>query len=220
LALHLIPIAAFAAGYTVIRRLAGTDGGDGDSSPGDDIPASEIDAMNPTDDMTDHSEEYAGWHWPVPAWGDYAATRSQEYKPATHHGVDIMYPRSPLANASDKVFRPGTPNGSKNYFMPDGVPVMCPRAGTVWSTGVSQHGPWIVIDCGKPIALYMVHFDSLLLAGAARGTPVAAGQMIGTVGFSPADGERLKHLHIEIWRNGASTAHVDPWPYLKGAVRS
>jgi hypothetical protein len=212
--IHFAPALLAATGFLGLRKLT-SEPGDGDSSVPDTIPPDDDTDMqhDPTEDLG----EYAGWTFPLPAWGGYRPTRSQEYRPADHHGVDVMYPRQ--AGGNDSVYASGTPNGSRNFFMPDNVPVYCPKDGTIWSTGISKHGPWCVIDCGKPIALYMVHFDQLLISGQSRGTPVNAGQMIGTVGFSPADPERLKHLHIEVWRGGAAESHVDPWPYLKGAAR-
>lgn len=216
--LPLIPLVALGAGWIALRD---RDGGNGDAS------SAGMDDMSEPSDKVDLSnlsiDEISGWAFPVPPWGDYRADRSQEYKPGPHHGVDIMYPRSRTPNAADRVYQAGTPNGTKNWFMPDGVPVLCPRAGTLWSSGVGAHGPWCVIDTGKPIAIYMVHFDQTLfplgIKNGAQGIRINAGQMIGTIGASPIDGQKLKHLHIEIWRNGPSTAHVDPWPYLRSAHR-
>ena len=48
----------------------------------------------------------------------------------------------------------------------------------------------------------------------ARGAQVAAGQTIGIIGGSPADGEHLKHLHFELWRGGTRAGVLDPAPYL------
>ncbi|MBA3405682.1 MAG: hypothetical protein H0U13_13545, partial [Gemmatimonadaceae bacterium] len=38
---------------------------------------------------------------------------------------------------------------------------------------------------------------------------VRAGQVIGTVGFSPLDAQKLKHLHFEVWLGGPSD-RIDP----------
>jgi hypothetical protein len=48
----------------------------------------------------------------------------------------------------------------------------------------------------------------------ACGAQVVAGQTLGIIGGSPADGEHLKHLHFELWRGGTRAGAVDPAPYL------
>jgi murein DD-endopeptidase MepM/ murein hydrolase activator NlpD len=220
-----MPVLALAGAYLALR--AQRYGGDGSGAP---MSGSDNPIEGPAVDLRDIPiEELEGWTFPVPAWGDYHAMRSQEFRrgpvpgvdtAGAHWGVDIMYPRASHGTASDRVYKAGTPNGSKsgNWFMPDGVPVLCPRAGKVWNIGIGEHGPYVTIDCGKPFAIYMVHFDQMLLSS--KGQPVAEGQMIGTIGYSPRDAAKLKHLHIEVYRNGPRSAAVDPWPYLAQARRT
>ena len=49
--------------------------------------------------------------------------------------------------------------------------------------------------------------------GSARRS-VIAGQPIGTIGASPEDAAHLRHLHLELWKNGTRSGAVDPAPYL------
>lgn len=157
------------------------------------------------------------WTFPVGTWRHYKPTRSQEYRADGHHGVDIMFKRD---GKDDVAYQPGTPNGSRMFFMPDGVPVYAARSGTLWSAGRNAKGGWVTIDHGKPYVSFYLHLDELFVPATSAGAnrmPIAAGQQIGTVGYSELDGERLKHLHFEIWEGGASESHVDPWPYISGA---
>jgi murein DD-endopeptidase MepM/ murein hydrolase activator NlpD len=52
-----------------------------------------------------------------------------------------------------------------------------------------------------------------------KGEPVAAGEVLGDMGYAPGDPEGLRHLHFEIWfpKTGVpqDTWRIDPAPYMK-----
>ena len=128
-----------------------------------------------------------------------------------------MYKRN---GKDDAVYKAGTPNGSRNYFMPDDVGVYAARDGVLWSAGVADTGHFVVLDHGKPWATLYLHMSSLDVPQAKAGSnkiAISKGQRLGTVGYSPRDGEKLMHLHFEIWNGGSAESHVDPWPYIKDA---
>ncbi|MDQ3301485.1 MAG: peptidoglycan DD-metalloendopeptidase family protein [Myxococcota bacterium] len=131
-----------------------------------------------------------------------------------HGGVDIMFRRLPA-----DTYKPGTPNGSKLHVMPDGIAVLAASDGVVWSAMQTPRGHAVVIDHGPlKVATFYAHLDKLLVIPTARAASkqrVRAGQAIGTVGFSPLDGEKLKHLHFELWLGGPSD-NVDPVAVMRG----
>ena len=171
---------------------------------------------------------YAGslpgrWVWPVASWNGRAPVISDGFnspRPGVprHGGIDIMFRRQ----LGDR-FAAGTPNGSKHFVMPDDHPVLAASDGVVWSAQRTPHGLEVVIDHGKERgATFYTHLDKMLVTPTARGASkqaVRAGQMIGTVGFSPRDGEKLHHLHFEVWLRGP-TDKINPsllmqsWPVL------
>jgi hypothetical protein len=133
-----------------------------------------------------------------------------------HKGVDVMFKRHP-----GDPFAPGTPNGSKggSFVMPDGVHVLAAGNGLVWSAMQSPRGFAIIIDHDVPgIATFYLHLEKLFVKTTSNGESkeyVEIGQPIGTVGFSPLDAERLRHLHFEIWRGGHTKA-IDPALHMPG----
>lgn len=163
-----------------------------------------------------------GWMWPVPParYPDgvtYAPVISQEYRQASHAGVDIMYRRR---TTQDRPEVPPGPDGTPRYFAPPGTPVVAARDGIVWSVDRSPRGWQVVIDHGKPWATYYQHLASVKLAPHAAGKPTAggpptvirAGEQIGNMGGDPLDApQHLRHLHFAVWFNGAGdAASVDP----------
>ena len=130
-----------------------------------------------------------------------------------HRGVDIMFKRKP----SDP-FPRGTPNGSKWHVMPDNILALAAGDGVIWSAGPTRRGLHVVIDHGPlKVATFYTHMEKLFVTPTTRarsGQRVKAGQPIGIIGFSPLDGEHLKHLHFELWRGGPND-WVDPEPLLK-----
>lgn len=152
------------------------------------------------------------WVWPIAAWNGRAPVISSGFALRSggvlHKGADIMFQR----RAGDP-FVAGTPNGSKAHVMPDGIHALAASDGVVWSAMQTPRGYAVVIDHDVPgLATFYLHLDKLFIKPTARGESrerVGAGQPIGTVGFSPIDGEKLKHLHFEIWRGGHTNA-IDP----------
>jgi murein DD-endopeptidase MepM/ murein hydrolase activator NlpD len=153
------------------------------------------------------------WHWPVPdlvfQGTRYQAAISQEFKPATHRGLDMMYHRRGRGAPDATAFPTGLTDaqGARqhvNFFAPIGTPILAARDGTVWSVQeMPGRGLFVVIDHGKPWATLYGHLKTVDIAST-RGTPVRRGQQIGTMGFAPADGEKLRHLHFEAWFEGGS----------------
>ncbi|HLL22633.1 MAG TPA: M23 family metallopeptidase, partial [Kofleriaceae bacterium] len=165
------------------------------------------------------------WVWPVASWQGRPPTISDGFNSpragyARHGGVDLMFART----AADTALKPGTPNASKGsgYVMPDGVHALAASEGVVWSAMQTPQGYAVVIDHGKrggyPVATFYTHLDKLLVQPTARGATkerVSAGQPLGTIGFSPLDGEKLKHLHFEVWLGGPKD-RIDPAAVMRG----
>ena len=157
------------------------------------------------------------WVWPVVKWNERSPSISDGVgspRPGgPHRGVDIMFVRK----ATDP-FRPGTPNGSAGHVMPDDVAVVAASDGVIWSAEPTRRGFAVVVDHGpRKIATYYAHLEKLLVAPTTRGRSgqrVAAGEPIGIVGFDPLDGERLRHLHFEVWLGGPKDV-VDPQPLMR-----
>ncbi len=172
------------------------------------------------------------WVNPVVSWHGYQPLVSDHYAQAAssahreHHGVDVMFKR--IGDPLEASYAPGTPNGSRHYFMPDGVVVVAADDGVVWTCKESPGGLSIVLSHGKPWATYYQHLSKVFVpftSSGRGGVKVKRGQAIGIVGGSPLDGEKLKHLHFEMWFEGGQEAHVDPqahgfksWPVLTSAV--
>jgi hypothetical protein len=125
-----------------------------------------------------------------------------------HGGVDLMFARIPA-----DAFKVGSPNGTRNYVMPDGLVAVAASDGTVWSAGSMPTGFAVVLDhTPTKAATFYAHLEKLLVqptASGKSGERVRAGQPIGVIGASPLDGEHLKHLHFELWLGGPSD-RVDP----------
>lgn len=168
-----------------------------------------------------------GWHWPVPDLvtrdgKKYLATISQEFKPATHLGVDIMYRRTSITDRPEFPAAPGANgvrNGSPMYFAPPETPILAARDGRVWSVSKGARGWSVVLDHGKPWATFYTHLERVDLephkAGKAiasgQPTNVKAGDMLGTMGGDPLESTHLRHLHFAAWYEGqGDDASVDP----------
>jgi hypothetical protein len=158
------------------------------------------------------------WVWPVPAWNGRAPVVSDGFgspRPGgvTHAGVDIMFRRQPT-----DAFAAGTPNGSRQYVMPDNITALAAADGRVWSAMQTPRGWAVVIDHGPlPYATFYTHLEKLLVAPTAPnkgGQRVRAGDPLGIIGFDPLTGASLKHLHFELWRGGPKDA-IDPAAVMK-----
>jgi len=159
------------------------------------------------------------WVFPVPTLGDRRAQISDGWgSPRTlpdgtriaHLGADIMFRRR-SARDLIAVYRPGTVNGERWYFMPDNVPALAASAGVVKFAKSTPVGFTVIVQHPTGWATYYTHMTSLTVS---TGDTVAAGQPIGIIGGNPADGVHLKHLHFELWKHGTRAGVVDPMPYL------
>jgi murein DD-endopeptidase MepM/ murein hydrolase activator NlpD len=150
------------------------------------------------------------WVWPVETWQQRRPVISDGWgspRPGrTHRGVDVMFARIP----SD-TWKVGTPNGSRNYVLPEGVLAIAATDGMIWSAGDGPRGHSVVIDHGRhgghPISTFYTHLQNLLVLPTRRGQTkqrVLAGQPLGIIGGNPLDAQRLKHLHFELWRDGVA----------------
>ena len=120
-----------------------------------------------------------GWVFPVAGPG---VRLTQEFKPVTHLGVDIVGPA--------------------------GAHIVAARSGKVWSTGETARGLNVVIDHGKPWATFYQHLSRVDVV---KGQVVIAGQSIGIIGADPTDHQHVRHLHFAMWYEGAGdNASVDP----------
>ena len=136
-----------------------------------------------------------------------------------HAAVDLMYRRRVPVTAP----LPLPDNGSKLYEVPRGTAVLAAADARVWSTGRDAHGGWVVLDHGQAGAgrssVYR-HLEHVALPDHKAGkradghppTQVFAGDVIGTVGYSPADTRKVRHLHFEL-RQGA--VPIDPQPLMR-----
>lgn len=147
--------------------------------------------------------------FPVRAYQGRRPVISQGRKPG-HNGVDVMFRFAP-----GDPFKLGTPNASKDggdpggdpdFVMPDGIEVVAAFPGTVRRTGNTGRGDFVDI-MHDGFATFSTHMRNLKVKA---GDKVRAGQVIGIVGFSPQDAEKLMHLHFEIWDGGDFQKHLDP----------
>ena len=157
------------------------------------------------------------WVWPVPRYQGRAPVISNGFGTvypdgSRHKGVDVMF-----ARAAGDAFKPGSPNGSRGFVMPDGIHALAASDGVVWSAMQTPRGFAVVIDHSpRKVATFYTHLERLLVsptANAKAGERVRAGQPIGIIGADPLDPAHLKHLHFELWLGGPSQA-VDPAPAM------
>ena len=159
------------------------------------------------------------WVWPVPSVGDRHAVvsdgwgsprRKADGGTRPHLGADIMFKRRTRADLVD-IHRPGTPNGTRWFYMPDGVPALAIAAGEVRRAKPTRRGFSVVIRHANGWSSYYTHLENLRVQ---RGDLVAAGQSIGDIGFDPTTRQKILHLHFELWEGGTRRGVVDPAPYL------
>jgi hypothetical protein len=161
-----------------------------------------------------------GWVFPIPSLGDRVAEVSDGFdSPRTypdgskhkHLGVDLMFRRR-SARDLIAVYAPGSPNGTKGYFMPDGIPALAASAGVVRFAQTTIAGFTVILQHPSGWATFYTHMSSLAVA---KGDEVVAGQPLGIIGASPLDGEHIKHLHFELWKDGTRGGAVDPQAYVE-----
>jgi len=167
----------------------------------------------------DPAVEYASVAWvhPVPNLGDRPAVTSNPFraigtadgKAGQHLGADLMFRRK---DARDLVaaFPAGSPGGTPQFFMPENIPVLAASSGVVTFADNTPTGNTVVISHGNGWTTYYTHLATLAARVHDR---VAAGATLGTIGSSPRDTARVRHLHFEIWK-GTRSGAVDPDPFL------
>lgn len=113
-----------------------------------------------------------------------------------HLGADIMYPRGVRGEA-----RP--PEFSRAFFALTGTPVLCVGPGRIHAIDrTDRHGIMVMVDHGGTaegprVSVYRHLATALALA---KGTPIAGGSLLGTVGRDVSQGDKgLNHLHFEWW---------------------
>ncbi len=160
----------------------------------------------------------ATWVFPVPDLGDrrpeisdgWASRRHKDGARVLHLGADIMFRRRSRADLVES-FRPGTSNGTENYFMPGNVPALAASSGIV--TFAKWTGVGFTVQLRHPDG-WTTYYTHLSFLSVALGQAVTAGQPIGIVGYDPKDPRRLIHLHFELWRSHRRSGAVNPGPYL------
>jgi hypothetical protein len=150
------------------------------------------------------------WVFPVPSLGERTAVISNPFKASAHLGVDIMFKRRDARDLI-AVYPKGSTNGSRMFFMPDGVSALAASAGVVTFASMTPVGNTVIVKHPNGWATYYTHLASLAVK---RGEAVVARQPLGTIGASPKDPQHLAHLHFEIWPRGTRASAVDPAPYL------
>ncbi len=158
------------------------------------------------------------WIYPVPSLGDrlpivsneFRAQASSDGKAYQHLGADLMYRRRDARDLT-AVFPVGTPGGTPLYFMPPGVPVLAASAGVVTFASTTRVGNTVILRHPNGWATYYTHLATLAVR---PGDHVTSGEPIGTIGASPEDAARVRHLHFEMWKGGTRAGAVDPAPYL------
>jgi len=164
----------------------------------------------------------APWRYPVPSLGDRHAVTSSGFRAIAsssgpqHLGADLMFRRRDARDLIS-VYPPGSPNGSLLFFMPDDVPALSASAGIVTFAASTAVGNTVIVQHSNGWATYYTHLATLVVK---KGQAVTAGQVLGTIGASPIDSERLKHLHVELWKGGKRAGAVDPDPFLAAWSRT
>src|SRR6266481_2744917 len=128
----------------------------------------------------------SAWVFPVPSLGERLAEVSDGFNsPRTfpdgtkgkHLGVDVMFRRRGARDLI-AVYIPGTPNGTKGYFMPDNIPALAASAGVVRFAQWTPQGYSVIVQHPSGWATYYTHLASLAVA---KGAAVAGGQPLGTI---------------------------------------
>ena len=148
---------------------------------------------------------------PVPMFGEYTPTISNEWNPARGHlGVDFMYARRDRTDQT-AAYPPGSINGVRDFFMPDGIAALAASDGDVRFAAWTARGWTVIVDHPNRTSTYYTHLERLIATPRAR---ISAGQPLGVIGFDPIDAARLKHLHFELWLGRTRDRATDPAPHV------
>ncbi len=160
-------------------------------------------------------ETNATWIYPVPTLDDRPAVISNPFAADKHLGADIMFRRRDARDLIS-VYPPRSTNGSKLFFMPDGVPALAASAGTVTFAALTPVGNTVIVQHANGWTTYYTHLATVAVS---KGQAVTAGEALGTVGASPKDPAHLAHLHVELWKGRTRSTATDPAPYLDAWAR-
>lgn len=133
------------------------------------------------------------WSWPVrgPVLQPFAYDESHPYAGGQHRGIDI---------GADSA----------------GEPVVAPAAGTVAFAGtVPTSGKCVTIETPDGYSVTLTHLGSIEVA---KGTAVAEGDVVGTIGPSGTPEEDAPYVHLGIRRTADSLGYVDPAGLLPAAA--
>jgi murein DD-endopeptidase MepM/ murein hydrolase activator NlpD len=109
--------------------------------------------------------------------------------------------------------RPGHVHQGQDIVAAEGLPVVSPVNGTVYSVAyqASGAGHYVVVAGADGRHYVFMHLQTGSIV-VAKGAPIAAGQRLGSVGNTGAS--EGPHLHFEIWVNGwwatKASAPIDP----------
>lgn len=164
------------------------------------------------------------WVWPMPRLADGRAPDvSAGYEVRSsgklHDAVDVMYHRPRKVTGAF----PFPDHGSPGYEVPEGTDALAAADGKVWATGKDAHGHWVVLDHGRASGGFSTvyrHLTELAVsphkagkrADGAAAELVAAGQVLGEVGWDPTDKRQVRHLHFEL---RAGKTPVDPQAMMR-----
>ncbi len=102
----------------------------------------------------------------------------------------------------------------------EGTPVLAVREGVVEKVvrrSDEKGGRWVLVRHAGGMSTYYMHLDEIR-SDLAPDVRVAAGEPLGTLGRSGIKNS-APHLHFAITMNdGSGETHVDPMPFLRGAV--
>lgn len=146
--------------------------------------------------------------YPVPSVDGRQPVISQEYKPHTHWGVDIMFRRLP----SDPPYASGDPRGTTGFYVPANTPALAICDGFIEMAQDSFNGHRARLLHGNGFYSLYLHMYKLFVG---PGDKVKMGDPVGIIGGDPSqnDPHHTVHLHYEI-RKLADHSPVDPTPYL------
>ncbi len=160
-------------------------------------------------------ETNATWIYPVPILDDRPAVISNPFAADDHLGVDIMFRRRDARDLI-AVYPPRSTNGSKLFFMPDGVPALAASPGIVTFAAKTPVGNTVIVQHPNG---WTTHYTHLATLAVSKGQAVAASETLGTIGASPKDPARLAHLHFELWKGRTRKTATEPAPYLAAWAR-
>lgn len=162
-------------------------------------------------------ETWAGWVYPVAITDGRIPEISDKFQDHVsedhrmHTGVDICFRK-----------REGDPPGrvrhtaTLHYISPEGTAILAAGPGKIWSTGETERGKNILVDHGDvpgfgPMCTWYQHLASFEREWK-KGDVIAAGDLLGRMGYSTLDGEQFRHLHFQIHN---PTDPIDPAPYVR-----